>query len=412
MERSRAINMNMCLADFVNPKHHFRKLRQKARMQSDHASSVSSDDRPEWATPFPSKQTRSRSRGSFAQDHPGNVRETTTASPLGSDRPGQRRARSWLSVESSTDEEIESPSSREVGEEDHRKTFERAARLLRQSLSLELGGGVVFLDTVTKPSVENSAGQWRKPQTSFSEEVQNAHTTFRASSGGSSRSAKGGRPPLYRNNSKGSIESFNNAETVSIQYRAPVESVGLLAASISAISIPSEDFEGPGPDELAASLSAKELLRLVKRHINGRIYNLGRGRPSVNSSDHEMAKDDRTPPKQFELDLLRRQFPDATQVIFIPIYHANLAQWSACFAWTTSEYRVFTHDNDFLHVLSFCQCLKAETNRLATVLADQQKGDFIGSVSHEVSRPCRKDLRGTALPLLFGPEGLSICNCH
>lgn len=35
-------------------------------------------------------------------------------------------------------------------------------------------------------------------------------------------------------------------------------------------------------------------------------------------------------------------------------------------------------------MLSFTNAIKAEIVRLATVFADQQKSDFIGSVSHEL----------------------------
>ncbi|KXT15869.1 hypothetical protein AC579_5526 [Pseudocercospora musae] len=65
----------------------------------------------------------------------------------------------------------------------------------------------------------------------------------------------------------------------------------------------------------------------------------------------------------------------------------KLNRWTSCFAWTNSRYRIFSYEMDYLPLLSFCNAIRAEIVRLATVFADQQKSDFIGSVSHELRSP-------------------------
>jgi signal transduction histidine kinase len=84
---------------------------------------------------------------------------------------------------------------------------------------------------------------------------------------------------------------------------------------------------------------------------------------------------------------LKRQFPMAKQVVFVPMFHANFNRWTACIAYTSSFYRVFSYSTDYLYTLAFCNAIRAEVVRMATMFADQQKGDFIGSVSHELRSP-------------------------
>lgn len=69
------------------------------------------------------------------------------------------------------------------------------------------------------------------------------------------------------------------------------------------------------------------------------------------------------------------------------MYHANFNRWTACFAYTTSPYRIFSYDADYLHTLAFCNAIRAEIIRLTSSFANQQKGEFIGSMSHELRSP-------------------------
>ena len=61
--------------------------------------------------------------------------------------------------------------------------------------------------------------------------------------------------------------------------------------------------------------------------------------------------------------------------------------FSGCFAWTTSPLQVFSTETELSFLIAFGNSIMAEVTRLATMAADQQKGDFIGSISHELRSP-------------------------
>jgi hypothetical protein len=118
VDRKRVLNMNMCLAAFVDPDHQIRK--QKRR---------------------PASQTSSRPTGS-PRETPLSVKKLR--------KVGSGESQHSPSTPDDSDSESDRTSTRQrVEEDDHIQTFNRAADLLHASLSLETGGGVVFLDTAT-----------------------------------------------------------------------------------------------------------------------------------------------------------------------------------------------------------------------------------------------------------------------
>lgn len=130
-DRKRVLNMNMSLAAFVDPEHHVRKQKRK------HAS-----------------QTRSKPHGVPLPATPGH--EELTGSPGRSKgHKGMASDESLRSFKSSDGSDAKSDDSdsaqswRRVEEDDHTDTFRRAANLLLNSLSLDAGGGALFLDTAT-----------------------------------------------------------------------------------------------------------------------------------------------------------------------------------------------------------------------------------------------------------------------
>jgi len=84
---------------------------------------------------------------------------------------------------------------------------------------------------------------------------------------------------------------------------------------------------------------------------------------------------------------LHKHFPEAKQIIFLPLWDATSSRFSAFFAYSTSEFRILANNPDFLFCIAFCNCVMTEVSRLVTLAADQQKSDFIGSVSHELRSP-------------------------
>jgi signal transduction histidine kinase/CheY-like chemotaxis protein len=141
-------------------------------------------------------------------------------------------------------------------------------------------------------------------------------------------------------------------------------------------------------------LANDEIERLIKRHPRGKLFNLDPEGVIASSSDgdeypatYEVPKATKLTPSKVEAGLLSKHFPGARQVIFLPLWDSSASRFSTFFAYTTSEFRTFSNNPDFLHCIAFCNCVMTEITRLATTAADQQKSDFIGSVSHELRSP-------------------------
>lgn len=223
--------------------------------------------------------------------------------------------------------------------------FKRAANLLRESLELGGDGGVVFLETGTTSALDIDSG------------------------------------------------SDYTAENVT-------------PASVLAMSTNEEPF-APSPGSTvaspAANLDTGFLQQLIRRYSKGKLWSFHRD-GSVSSSDDENAKPSRnsaltaraqeltkSAPKRWrsvENALLNTYFPNATQVLFVPLWNAASSQWFAgCFCWNTVESRVFSSSVELSSVLGFGSSIMVEHSRLESLISDRQKGDFIGSISHELRSP-------------------------
>jgi hypothetical protein len=74
--------------------------------------------------------------------------------------------------------------------------------------------------------------------------------------------------------------------------------------------------------------------------------------------------------------------------MFIPLRDRALSSCvTACFAWSTSDASNWNRDLELPYCVTFCHCVMAEIAKLDTMVADQQKQDFIGSISHELRSP-------------------------
>ncbi|KAL5049923.1 hypothetical protein BDW71DRAFT_174348 [Aspergillus fruticulosus] len=223
--------------------------------------------------------------------------------------------------------------------------FKRAANLLRESLELGGDGGVVFLETGTTPALDIDSG------------------------------------------------SDYTAENAS-------------PASVLAMSTNEEPF-APSPGSTvaspAANLDTAFLQQLIRRYSKGKLWSFHRD-GSLSSSDDENVKPSRSgartaraqeltksAPKRWrsvENSLLNTYFPNATQVLFVPLWNAASSQWFAgCFCWNTVESRVFSSSVELSSVLGFGSSIMVEHSRLESLISDRQKGDFIGSISHELRSP-------------------------
>ncbi|KAG2413945.1 hypothetical protein HFD88_003136 [Aspergillus terreus] len=225
----------------------------------------------------------------------------------------------------------------------HSWAFRRAANLLRESLELDSDGGVIFLEAGNSPMFDVETG------------------------------------------SDCSIGETN-------------------PASVLAISTNEEPFApGPGSKGLypATNLDNGFLHELFRRYSKGKLWSFHRD-GLLSSSDDE--KPHRSRPKMtkqteiargtgkkwktMENSLLNLYFPNATQVLFVPLWNAGNSQWFAgCFCWNTVETRVFNSSVELSSVMGFGSSIMAECSRVESLISDRQKGDFIGSISHELRSP-------------------------
>ncbi|KAL1859108.1 hypothetical protein Plec18170_002223 [Paecilomyces lecythidis] len=238
--------------------------------------------------------------------------------------------------------------------------FRRAANLLRESLEIEQEGGVIFLESSTSPWLDVDSGR---------------------------------------------EDYFGDA---------------MAPAPVLAVSTNGEPF-APEPGSTAsceaANFSRRFLQQLLKRYPKGKVWSFHEDR-SLFTSDDEKSQEEsqgeaqegpqsptkppsiktpKTPEvkakekkkwKSTETAMLNAYFPGANQILFVPLWNPASSQWFAgCFCWTRTQTQVFSASVELSSVLGFGSSIMAECSRVESLIADRQKGDFIGSISHELRSP-------------------------
>lgn len=157
----------------------------------------------------------------------------------------------------------------------------------------------------------------------------------------------------------------------------------------------------------AVSLDNDFLNQLTVRYPKGRLWSFHND-GTLTTSDEEQSvsasRKQRNKSRASETSKLNTYFPDACQVMFVPLWNAINSQWFAgCFCWTPQPTRIFNRAVDLSSTFGFASSLMTEYSRVESVIADRQKGDFISSISHELRSPLHGVL---AAAELFGDTGL------
>ncbi|KAH2011682.1 hypothetical protein KXV97_009023 [Aspergillus fumigatus] len=162
------------------------------------------------------------------------------------------------------------------------------------------------------------------------------------------------------------------------------------AAPVLAVSTRDEPFApGPGSTMLypAANVDSGFLHQLLRRYTKGKLWSFHRD-GILSSSDDEK-------PNENRLKCIKATEPPP-QVMFVPLWDPAKSQWFACcFCWNTLETRVFSPSVELSSVLGFGSSIMVECNRVQSLISDRQKGDFIGSISHELRSPLHGILAAT-----------------
>ena len=263
--------------------------------------------------------------------------------------------RRYSNYSESTEQDPEADIRRSADGCDRIDIIARAAELLRESMDIEEdGGGVLFLDTslaaVTShhPSDDAAAGlhNWQ-------EQSQSARTA----------------PP-----SPITMKPTGSAEILTHTYK------------------PSSLFSDE-PEFIP--FSPEELLKFIQRYPRGRLFTYDQeGQELSDSTDSSDSLLSRRPKSRGHRQrstadsiTLHMHFPRARQIMFMPIWDSTTSRPGACFVYNSSEYRNFSHQLEFLHCITFNNCVDTELLRLSNLKAAEQKTDFIGSISHELRSP-------------------------
>ena len=263
---------------------------------------------------------------------------------------------------SSESDEPGQKSETDVESRSHSKTFSRAANLLRECIG-DLGedGCVAFLSLRTR---------------------------------------------LGRNMKRRQSKSFNGATaTTSLvemdeSIATPAQESQVLSGQSPIIALSTQEtpfITDKSAEDRIKTIDDEMLRSLVKRYPGGRLWSLDINTASssdddrdswgatANSSGHPRRKSRR---KQLELDALRAAFPSAGQVLFAPLWDATIGSFAhGCFIATALDIRSFSPNVELPFLNSFCSTLMAECSRLDTMVADKQKSDFVGTISHEMRSP-------------------------
>jgi hypothetical protein len=191
-----------------------------------------------------------------------------------------------------------------------------------------------------------------------------------------------------------------NAPATDIDSGSDYSAESATPASVLAMSTTEEPF-APGPGSTvvspAANLDSTFLQQLIRRYPKGKLWSFHRDGMLSSSDDEktnsskcrpravttpELAKSGQKKWRSIENSMLNFHFPNATQVIFVPLWNPASSQWFAgCFCWNTVETQVFSSSVELSSILGFGSSIMVEHSRLESLISDRQKGDFIGSIS-------------------------------
>lgn len=288
--------------------------------------------------------------------------------------------------------------------------FSRAANLIREAF--EVDGGAVFYDA----------------QTGFSSEMGRK----------ASESAQPGlfREDLYNDSPGDSLASDNDAHSSGEQYSdegevnalphklshsgddaSPGLGEGMFSRTTSdskktaeVLGFSTAEASSMHGDSLPGGASfspfaEKALHVLLKRYPRGKLWTFDSDGAVSSSSEEEIPRLPAKGSTQRSKDLVRRlklrsaktksdarflskHFPGVRQLLFVPLWDAGRSRWlSGCFAWSTEPTRILSKQSELAFLTAFGNSVMAEWSRIDTEIADQKKGDFIGSISHELRSP-------------------------
>lgn len=302
------------------------------------------------------------------------------------------------SVHSPAMELPETPKHENQSEVSSTKTlFSRAANLIRETF--EVDGGCVFYDAqkgfnlLPKPNLPAALSR-RDSQLGYGHDI--------SSSGSISLDLNEQYPEQQ---GPGPTDAGEGLFSMSgTESRKAVEILGFSTSTHASIHGDEYPAPGPGPQSFIP-FHEKALHTLLRRYPRGKLWTLDSEVEILSSSEEEsrMATTDKDPEQQLKVvdrrklrrarmrsdaKFLSRHFPGVCQLLFVPLWDSGRSRWlSGCCVWSTEPTRIFSKEVELAFLTGFGNSVMAECSRIDTEIANQKKGDFIGSISHELRSP-------------------------
>jgi signal transduction histidine kinase len=161
-------------------------------------------------------------------------------------------------------------------------------------------------------------------------------------------------------------------------------------------------LHGSQPQEVDAFPFFEEefLLQLTRKYPNGTVWLFREdgllstptadevidGRLVVETLSPIKRNDDEQ--RKAEAGTLKKALPQARQIIFAPLFEAELSRSIAgCLAFTTDATRILSPTAELGFIKSFVNSVGAQVARINAIAAEKSKNAFIGSISHELRSP-------------------------
>lgn len=157
-------------------------------------------------------------------------------------------------------------------------------------------------------------------------------------------------------------------------------------------------------------MTERFLHSLLTRYAPGRIFNIDQKEPTVSMthpkspnqpedfeqqvvpeeaqhSDPETREEVRRQ-RQSDLDNLRRLFPEACSLAFLPMWDDHRMRWFAGgLAFSNQKIRLLHKDSELSFLRAFGISIMSEVAKLDSAMADRAKSGLLNSISHELRSP-------------------------
>lgn len=272
--------------------------------------------------------------------------------------------------------------------------FSRAANLIREAF--EVDGGAVFYDAQRgfgDPQLQ------QKSSLSAPSVHEDSHTSGDDLQSSSELHSDHGEEKNPLQTSPGSAHDEGMFSRSSTESKKAVEILGFSTAEASSI----HGDNPPGPQSFVP-FDEKSLHTLLRRYPRGKLWTFDSDGAVSSSSEEEFFKTRHKDSTQHAEDLhkrkmrsaraksdarfLARHFAGLRQLLFVPLWDAGRSRWlSGCCVWSVEPTRILSKQSELAFLSAFGNSVMAECYRIDTEIADQKKGDFIGSISHELRSP-------------------------